>query len=86
MKLKTPTSGQLLIIASRILISAYNSPHASLQDCIDAEYNFTYAERNHRKVRSRPAWFYLITMHSRAEHYLQHGVNLRGDRVHSDLA
>ena len=86
MKLKTPTSGQLLIIASRILVSAYNSPHATEQDCIDAEYNFTYAERNHRKVRSRPAWFYLSLMYSRAEYYIKHGSNLRGDRVHSDLA
>lgn len=81
MNIKTPTSGQLLQIASRILVSAYNSPHATEQDCLDAEYNFTFAERNHRKVRSRPADFDFLTMYNRAYVYIQHGSNLRGYSV-----
>ena len=45
--MKTKSTGQLLLIASRILISMYDSKVASLRDCIDAEENFLNAEFNH---------------------------------------
>jgi hypothetical protein len=64
-------TSRALKIASRILVSAYNSPTASLQDCIDAENNFLVAERNHSKVFSMPKWHFILTMHSRAEFYIK---------------
>lgn len=45
--MKSKTTGQLLLIASRILKSMYDSKVASLRDCIDAEENFLAAEYNH---------------------------------------
>lgn len=69
----TYKTSRALKIASRILVSAYNSPTASLQDCIDAEENFLVAERNHSKVFSMPKWHFILTMHSRAEFYIENG-------------
>ena len=69
----TYKTSRALKIASRILVSAYNSPTASLQDCIDAEENFLVAERNHSKVFSMPKWHFIVTMVSRAEFYIARG-------------
>lgn len=66
-------TSRALKISSRILVSAYNSPTATLQDCIDAENNFLIAERNHGKVFSMPKWHFIATMHSRAEFYIKRG-------------
>jgi hypothetical protein len=66
-------TSRALKVASRILVSAMNSPTASLQDCIDAEQNFIAAERNHAQFFSTPKWHFVLTLHSRAEYYIQHG-------------
>ena len=66
-------TSRALKVASRILVSAYNSPTASLQDCIDAEQNFSIAERNHGKFFSMPKWHFILTMYGRAEYYIKNG-------------
>lgn len=64
-------TSRALKTASRILVSAMNSPTATMQDCIDAENNFLVAERNHGKFFSMPKWHFILTMHSRAEFYIK---------------
>jgi hypothetical protein len=66
-------TSRALKIASRILVSAYNSPTATMQDCIDAENNFLVAERNHSKFFSMPKWHFIGFMDSRAEYYIKRG-------------
>lgn len=82
----TYKTSRALKIASRILVSAYNSPTATLQDCIDAEDNFLVAERNHSKVFSMPKWHFILTMHSRAEFYIARGTCSRIGRRISKVA
>lgn len=64
-------TSRALKVASRILVSAMNSPTATMQDCIDAENNFLVAEHNHGKFFSMPKWHFILTMHSRAEFYIK---------------
>jgi hypothetical protein len=68
--MKTKSTGQLLLIASRILKSMYDSKVASLRDCIDAEENFLAAEYNH--VGSR--FHETDIMVHRAYDYIENGV------------
>jgi hypothetical protein len=64
-------TSRALKTASRILVSAYNSPTATMQDCIDAENNFLVAERKHGKFFSMPKWHFSLTLYSRAEFYIK---------------
>ena len=66
-------TSRALKVASRILVSQYNSPTATMQDCIDAENNFLIAERNHAQFFSMPKWHFIGFMDSRAEYYIKHG-------------
>jgi hypothetical protein len=66
-------TSRALKVASRILVSAMNSPTATMQDCIDAEDNFIATECNHATFFSMPKWHFVLTLHSRAEYYIKHG-------------
>jgi hypothetical protein len=68
--MKTKSTGQLLLIASRILKSMYDSNVASLRDVIDAEENFLNAEYNHV---GNIIHEYDIMVH-RAYDYIENGV------------
>lgn len=76
-------TSRALKVASRILVSAMNSPTATMQDCIDAENNFLVAERNHGKFFEMPKWhFVLNVIHTRAEFYIKYGTCSRiGSRI-----